>query len=108
ATKDQFVLRLTMDGLLDESFGMGGLAMVDINNSDDYLREFILSPDGSSFLLGMTKPGQYVNATITKLTASGQIETSFANNGTFIYTESSLNTHLLSMTLSGTSEILLS
>ena len=48
---DQYILCLNMDGTLDASFGIGGLALIDIDNgSNDSFTDFKFLLDGSLIL----------------------------------------------------------
>lgn len=106
---DQYILCLNMDGTLDASFGIGGLALIDIDNgSNDSFTDFEFLSDGSLIVVGRVSLGKYANATVTKLKKNGIIDSSFATNGIYLHSEDMFTTQFTSIAVSKNDEIFLS
>lgn len=107
--EDQYILCLNMDGTLDISFGIGGIALIDIDNgSGDSFTDFEFLSDGSIIVAGRVSLGKYANATLTKLTKDGVIDSSFAVNGRYLSEEGVFTTHFTSVAINEHDEIFLS
>ncbi|WP_226700156.1 Ig-like domain-containing protein [Qipengyuania gaetbuli] len=80
---DFVVVRYTADGLLDQSFGTGGIALVDIGN--DTLGGILVDGQGRIYLSGMTQDASLARTvSVVRLTADGQLDTSFGDGAGFV------------------------
>ncbi len=83
---DIAVVRLTVDGALDATFGTAGKFTHDIQNVNVTPRGIRVLPDGSAVIFGYaTTPavGNTVQALIYKITAAGALDPAFATAGFF-------------------------
>lgn len=83
---DFTVVRLTVDGDLDTTFGTNGKFMLDIQRSSASVRGLSVLADGSVLAYGYarsTSTGDTVQPVIYKLTPSGELDTTFASGGVF-------------------------
>jgi uncharacterized delta-60 repeat protein len=92
ADTDAAIVRLTKDGAFDTSFGTNGIARVDVLlstngatiHNDASPRNVTVLPDGSIIGAGYQPvPGKDTSPVIFKLTANGQLDTSFGDQGVF-------------------------
>jgi uncharacterized delta-60 repeat protein len=74
------VIRLSVDGSLDQSFGTGGVAAVPIGVACDGCSTAALGPDGNLVLTGQTI-GDSPAWALTRLTPSGALDQSFGPAG---------------------------
>lgn len=79
------LVRLHSSGLIDISFAQSGIfiAQVDPQNDVGY-RDMFVTSDNKILLSGSQNVNFEPNAYVTKLTASGALDTSFANNGHYV------------------------
>jgi uncharacterized delta-60 repeat protein len=103
---DFAVLRLTADGVLDDTFGGGdGKFLLDIQESDASVRAVIALPDDTLLAggysdtpgLGSTQP------VVFKLTTAGVLDTNFATGGVFHEIVLATITEVYALGLQGTS-----
>ena len=80
---DRFVARLNSDGTLDSTFGGGdGVVYLDSGPDEDAV-SIVPGPGGEWYVGGAISPTSTArNLTVTKLTADGAVDTTFANAGT--------------------------
>ena len=78
-TPDDLVIRLNTNGTLDSSFGVNGIADVNIASQDDAYA-MALQPDGKIVIVG---DSGYNLWSAARLNSDGSIDTTFANGGTF-------------------------
>ena len=79
--EDFAVSRYLANGQLDSSFGLNGLARLDLNNSsNDQASLMTLQPDGKILLAGITG----LEPAIARFTADGQVDTGFDRDGVAI------------------------
>ncbi len=75
-----FVLRLLPNGVPDASFGQNGVALFNLPNGDYYeVQQIEQGADGSILINGSSRNGPI----LTRLTASGVLDTSFGTQGFF-------------------------
>lgn len=82
--QDFAVVRLNMDGTLDETFGAGGKLLIDFSDSDDQLAGIAVMPDGRIVAAGRTydwRNEQAVNFAICRYNADGTPDNSFSGDG---------------------------
>jgi uncharacterized delta-60 repeat protein len=80
---DFVLLRLTADGAPDTSFGSDGVFSLDINQRSASARS-VLALDGGALLgAGYMKDGDVTKPVLYKVTAAGQLDTSFGTGGYF-------------------------
>ncbi len=79
-----FVMKFNADGTPDTSFGTGGLSTLVINSSE-VLESIVAVPDGTFIMSGHTyNSTEFVDfAWVTKVTADGQLDTSFGSGGNY-------------------------
>jgi uncharacterized delta-60 repeat protein len=81
---DYAAARLTKDGVLDPTFGTGGIATVDVaNGGNDQPRTAVVQPDGKIVVTGHTNvpaPSTLVLAVLYRLNPNGTFDATF--NGT--------------------------
>lgn len=87
------VARYTMAGVLDSSFGNGGVALVNtstIQNSNPSTSDVAISSSGKLFVSGSAKiSGSYSSAVVVSLNSDGTVDTSFGIAGISAFTFSS-------------------
>ncbi len=86
---DAYIIRMNMDGTLDQTFGTMGFVTIDPNNGDmETLYDFVVAKDGSIIAVGRTQTQAFVTKMyMCKITKSGKIDLTFGNNGYYIHTE---------------------
>jgi uncharacterized delta-60 repeat protein len=76
------VVRYDSNGLLDGSFGSGGIAGVDFYGRDDAALDMVLAPDGKIVLSGSSiNPDNKAELAITRLNNDGTMDNSFGTTG---------------------------
>jgi uncharacterized delta-60 repeat protein len=75
------LMRLTVNGGNDGSFGTGGLATVGFSTQDDYARAIALRPDGGILVAGQTSNLSNPDFAIALLDSSGTLDDSFDADG---------------------------
>ncbi len=102
---DYTVVKLTVDGTVDSSFGGGdGKYLQDIQESNATARGINVLADGSVLASGYANsPGLgSVQPVLFKLTAAGVLDTTFATGGVFHDTVLALQTEVYSVAVHGT------
>jgi len=86
---DLAVARLTSTGVLDASFGSGGIARLDIPGAAELPTNLTLQPDGKILVIGVanhttsyTTPAQWL---IARLTEQGALDATFGSGGIAIF-----------------------
>jgi len=83
---DVLVLRYTADGLLDASFGAGGIATFNGSGvGNDRALGLALQPDGKILVAGESATALSQDALILRLLPNGTLDTSFAGQGVFLF-----------------------
>ena len=78
---DIFLTRLNADGSLDTGFATNGIATLDLADND-YLDSAALAPDGGILILSSAPDGNGSNPVhLTRFTTSGDLDTTFGNQG---------------------------
>src|SRR5262245_150685 len=83
---DFAVARFNADGSVDTTFGKGGFATLDFDNSSDNVDDVVALSDGKILVLGST--GKVANNVFTqkpllvRFNADGSLDTTFGNGGT--------------------------
>lgn len=87
-SQDFGVVRFTTSGALDTSFsGDGKLSIPIFASSSDYPKALAVQPDGKIILLGnSTITSTQKTISVVRLTSSGQLDTTFNNDGIATYT----------------------
>ncbi len=86
SSDDFMVIRYTTTGALDPSFGVAGIALIDVDsNQNDYLTDIKVQADGSLVLLGNHSASASDDIALVRLTSSGSLDTSFGNSGKVIF-----------------------
>ncbi|KAA3621462.1 MAG: T9SS C-terminal target domain-containing protein [Bacteroidetes bacterium] len=81
------VLKLNSDGMLDSTFADNGALIDSIDVSEDYGRALLVDETGSIFVAGNSKiPGFGYNRNfVTKYDASGMVDSTFGDDGIFLW-----------------------
>ncbi len=82
---DLLVTRLLADGTIDNSFGQQGSVALDGAGGDDFGYHAIKQADGKILVAGNCQTDKTVSC-IFRLTTDGSIDTSFGQQGKFLYT----------------------
>jgi uncharacterized delta-60 repeat protein len=84
-TSDVVLFRYNVDGSLDASFGINGVALIDINGRADLAEAVAIQPDGKIVVAGASsifpEPFQFA---VTRVQANGAIDASFGTSGTVL------------------------
>src|SRR5438132_330055 len=80
--RDLAAARFRSDGTLDPSFGQGGKVIAKFRNTDTIIRAVARQGDGHLLLSGSDGNGK---AVVVRMTATGQIEAGFGNQGIVIF-----------------------
>jgi uncharacterized delta-60 repeat protein len=77
------VVRYSADGVIDESFGLGGVTAVQIANGTTDAVESAFQSDGKLLILGACRLGSspVPRYCLTRLSAAGQLDTTYGNQG---------------------------
>jgi uncharacterized delta-60 repeat protein len=78
---DFAVWRFQADGSLDDSFGSGGVAVVDIMGGEDRSQALTLRPDGGMVLAGYGRMGSLDGFALAAFDAEGQLDMQFGDMG---------------------------
>lgn len=78
---DFFVARYLANGLIDNSFGMNGLARFDLDEKQQTLGALAIDANGDLILVGWHLGTVETDALIVKLTSNGLIDSSFDSDG---------------------------
>ncbi|MGV9012368.1 MAG: T9SS type A sorting domain-containing protein [Flavobacteriales bacterium] len=81
---DMFSARFLEGGLLDNTFGDGGLRTISTGIFTDHAYDVVLQPDGKILLAGETQSNGTTSATLVRLLTNGQLDVDFGQNGTVI------------------------
>ena len=71
----------TSAGELDTSFGQGGKLVIDVATASNTPRNVTIQPDGKILGTGYSNINNVVQPSLIRLTAAGQLDTSFGTNG---------------------------
>lgn len=87
-TKDAFFLKFDFEGAVESSYGVGGIAHVNIGNDNmDMLQDFDVTNSGEVYAVGRTVSQSSVNQYLCKLDKDGWPDLDFAKDGFLIYSE---------------------
>lgn len=77
------VLRYTDNGILDTTFGTGGISISDIGNSDNGIMDIALQTDNKIVVAGWSSNGVpfYYDFAVARLDTNGILDNSFGQNG---------------------------
>lgn len=78
------LVKLATDGSTDNSFGTGGIQQVRVLPSDQRVDRVLQQPDGKILALG-SYGGQIYTATLLRYKSNGTTDSTFGNNGLFIF-----------------------
>lgn len=81
SSNDISLARLNPDGSLDNTFGSGGLRQFVFNNSDEYLYDILVQPDGKILGVGHISQSSGVDFIMIRLDEYGNFDNSFSSNG---------------------------
>lgn len=76
---DQLVLRLNSSGIIDNTFGSGGIYKSTVASGTVYT--LLLKDDGSMYCIGDDYTNNQSDYSVLKLTAAGQLDLTFNNSG---------------------------
>ncbi|CAN5348690.1 hypothetical protein BH09PLA1_BH09PLA1_13920 [soil metagenome] len=75
------VVRYNADGSLDDSFGAGGIATINLFTSNDGANAIVLRSDGSILLAGAVGSNSSSDFAVLRLDSAGALDSNFAVNG---------------------------
>ncbi|HXJ36207.1 MAG TPA: hypothetical protein VMS22_19415 [Candidatus Eisenbacteria bacterium] len=77
------LMRLTPGGLLDTTFGMGGIRRIQpgVGSTQSILAQVVVQPDGKVVAYGRTDEGGATRAIVLRLDVDGNLDPSFGTNG---------------------------
>ncbi len=78
---DYLIIRLNIDGSLDNTFSFDGLVTTDIAGSDDDLASIALSNDGKIVAAGNSADGTGLRFSTTRYNTDGSLDLSFSEDG---------------------------
>jgi uncharacterized delta-60 repeat protein len=80
---DFAVVRYRKDGTLDTSFGKEGIALIDVEGTDNMAQAISVQPDGSIVLAGSAadQKANTVHFAVVRLDAHGKLDTTFNGTG---------------------------
>ncbi|HEY9116152.1 MAG TPA: T9SS type A sorting domain-containing protein [Bacteroidales bacterium] len=79
------VVRFTVNGTLDTSFGTNGVASITVDGSDNDFDCITLQDDGKIVVAGHYELGlQYFGMLVARFNSNGTLDPTFANSGVFI------------------------
>ncbi len=89
------IVQLNADGTPDESFGNNGVAIIEIDNGEDYCKSLHIQPDGSIICSGFSYvPGfTYQRIALCKITQYGVLDPNFGTNGKVTYQATNTSTY---------------
>ena len=80
-----YIARVNSNGTIDTAFGNNGSLEIGNGTTNDEIKDIALNSSGEIVIAGKTVSNGNENIAIAKLTANGQFENSFGNNGGVIY-----------------------
>jgi len=78
---DIAVVRYTISGTLDTTFGSGGIVTTSIGVDDEYASSVAVQPDGKIVLVGSVDNGIDDDFIVLRYTTSGTLDTTFGTDG---------------------------
>ncbi len=76
------VIRYNTDGLLDATFGSGGIALHSIGTEGDKTKAIVLQDNGKILLCGYFSDGSDDQTFVSRFNSDGTVDNTFGNNGT--------------------------
>ena len=96
---DFTLMRYDQFGVLDPTFGTGGVVTTDFNSSTDIARSIIVQHDGKLVVAGYSHNGDLgYDAALARYTTEGNLDTSFGNNGKVLTDFGSANDYAYALT----------
>jgi len=83
-TKDILLLRYTVNGHPDSSFGINGIVVTDLNSTNDYANAISVQTDGKIIVAGYTVKNNLESFLLVRYQVNGTIDSSFGVNGKVI------------------------
>ena len=79
---DFYVLRLSIDGSLDTTFGASGIAFADFHGLNDLAYAMVIQPDEKILVGGQASPvDSYFNFALARFNPDGSLDLGFGNGG---------------------------
>jgi uncharacterized delta-60 repeat protein len=80
SNNDAALIRYLSDGILDASFGNGGIVTTAIGSSNDYARAIALAKDGKIVTTGYSR-STYHDLAVVRYASNGSLDPTFGNGG---------------------------
>ena len=104
---DVGVVRYNSDGSLDQTFGLGGLVVVEASIFSDYIYAISVQTDNKIVLAGRTWNGSKNSTLVIRLLPNGDLDNSFATGGIFTATFNGVSNYPNSVFLQDDGKIIL-
>jgi len=96
---DFTLMRYDQFGVLDPTFGTGGVVTTDFNSSTDFARSIIVQHDGKLVVAGYSHNGNYgYDVALARYTTEGNLDISFGNAGKVLTDFGSANDYAYALT----------
>jgi len=91
-SNDIVIVRLNSDGNLDSSFANNGKYVYDFNGNDDFASYIKCDSSGKIYFLALSVDSNgNSTARVVRLNSNGKLDTSFANNGYYVFNKNKIN-----------------
>jgi uncharacterized delta-60 repeat protein len=77
---DFSISQYNADGTLDKSFGVNGIAIIDVGDSD-FRPKLLVQPNGKILITGIDTIGSTLSSSLLRLNANGTLDTTFSGDG---------------------------
>lgn len=94
---DLLLIRLNIDGSMDNSFGINGISRLHISNGNDHAGDLVLDNHGRIVLTGYGKFPTQFQSFVTRLLANGTIDRSFGVNGVALAAQTGTFAHAIAI-----------
>lgn len=82
---DIVLARYSADGILDDTFGNGGIVVTDLGTTGEEARALAFQPDGKIIVAGVAGPALSYDPVVLRYDADGTLDPTFGTNGVVSY-----------------------